>query len=158
MAFFHKNRRGTSPREIDPPAPFSGGCSFSEQNAGGALGDLYGTIFSQAETRGKPFMGFPLVFLFSQTLQTLRSFAHPLSPADDSGSSRRRRRSACSTQSRRSGRNPVPLPELEVVPPEMAAIGAGRVWFFPCTFCTLCTLCTVHTLHTHHRPPSVKIL
>lgn len=53
---------------------------------------------------------------------------------------------------------PVPLPELEVVPPEMAAIGAGRVWFFPCTFCTLCTLCTVHTLHTHHRPPSVKIL
>ena len=106
--FFSQNRRGTSPREIDPPAPFSGGFSFSEQNAGGALGDLYGTIFSQAEARGKPFMGFPLAFLFSQTLQTLRSFAHPLSPADDSGSSRRRRRSACSTQSRRSGRNPVP--------------------------------------------------
>ena len=34
VAFFHKNRCGTSPREIDPPAPFSGGFSFSEQNAG----------------------------------------------------------------------------------------------------------------------------
>lgn len=35
VAFFHKNRCGTSPREIGPPAPFSRGFSFSEQNAGG---------------------------------------------------------------------------------------------------------------------------
>lgn len=106
--FFHKTGAARRPGKSILPRRFREGSPFLSKTQGGTLGDLYGTIFSQAETRGKPFMGFPLVFLFSQTLQTPRSFAHPLSPADDSGSSRRRRRSACSTQSRRSGRNPVP--------------------------------------------------